>query len=597
MENEASWIKKILETHSSTLIEKTYSFIKKEWNKFIVDFDIAFLKYLSESYDKYSKVKSILYRTEPKLLRGFYVTPDLRFGRNNDINGSDIDKLLDISNFLIIQGTGGLGKSTFMKYLFIEELDRHDLIPILLELKDLNNLKDDYDICNLIFNQLCGLDVEFNYECLQYALKSGCFLFLLDGFDEIFSSKKNTFLMKINKFCDSYPTNYYIISTRPCSDFVEFQRFSVLQLCEFSKDQAVTAIKKSYFYEDIKANFAKELDDSLYEKHKSFASNPLLLNMMLLTYENYTNFPDQLHIFYAHAFDTLYTRHNATKVAYKREFKTNLSDDNFKKAFSNFCFITYLSGETEFLYDDLISYLNKAKLNSLNYNCQDMVYDLVENVCVIQREGLYYRFVHTPFQEYFAAIFLKEQTDKNLRELSIKFINKDPYRSINDTVFSMLYDMSTERTEQNILLPLITKIEDEIGGNTYDIYFDEFKPVFTFGLFESKDINLILVKCNDKSIITFIKKFAYRYKTVDTKEADNNLYQYLKTNAGYRPYDEIGYADIKSNVEIYNLFKSTWIGELIITMSNLKNILQNKKANNDTDIDNLLNDYLCSIGE
>lgn len=226
-----------------------------------------------------------------------------------------------------------------------------------------------------------------------------------------------------------------------------------------------------------------------------------------------------------------------------------------------------------------------------------MIDDLVNNVCVIQKEGIYYRFVHTSFQEYFMAVFLKELTDRELSELSTKLIIRDLYRSTNNAMFSMLYDMSTERTEQNILLPLITKIEDEIGGNTYEIYFDEFKPVFTFGLFESKDINLILVNYNDKSIISFIKKFAYRYKIINTKEADNILYQYLKENVGYKPYDEIGYADIKSNTYIYNLFKFTWIGELITTMANLKEMLQNKKAENDTDIENLLNDYICRFNE
>ena len=68
-------------------------------------------------------------------------------------------------------------------------------------------------------------------------------------------------------------------------------------------------------------------------KHESFASNPLLLNIMLLTYDNYADIPEKLHLFYSNAFETLYIKHDATKGGYKREFKTKLSSDDFKRVF------------------------------------------------------------------------------------------------------------------------------------------------------------------------------------------------------------------------------------------------------------------------
>ena len=52
----------------------------------------------------------------------------------------------DVTDFIIIQGTGGIGKSTLMKHLFINELEQKSLIPVFLELKDINDLEKNYEI-------------------------------------------------------------------------------------------------------------------------------------------------------------------------------------------------------------------------------------------------------------------------------------------------------------------------------------------------------------------------------------------------------------------------------------------------------------------
>lgn len=89
-----------------------------------------------------------------------------------------------------------------MKHLFINELEKKDLIPIFIELKDLNDIDNEYNISDFVFDKLYNLGSEINKEYLEYALQSGCFLFLLDGYDEVISDKKNSFLKKLTDFCD-----------------------------------------------------------------------------------------------------------------------------------------------------------------------------------------------------------------------------------------------------------------------------------------------------------------------------------------------------------------------------------------------------------
>ena len=592
MDFNAGCVKTILEKYMNPIILKIKEISKSEWEKFKIDSDIAFIKYFKNSYEKYSKIKTILYRTEPKYLYNFFEFPNLTKGRYDQIDSSNVNHLLDISNFLIVQGTGGIGKSTFMKHLFINELNQKDLIPIFIELKDLNQINSDYNIQDFIFNKLYNLGSEINEKYLEYALRSGCFLFLLDGYDEILSDKKNIFFKKITDFCDLYSDNYYIISSRPYSEFIEFQRFTVLNLCTFSKQQAISLVSKIDFDENIKKQFSKALYESLYDKHRSFASNPLLLNIMLLTYDNYAEIPEKLHLFYANAFETLYSKHDATKGGYKRELKSKLSFDSFKKVFSNFCFITYFQGKMEFSYDDLITFFKKSKINNFEYNVEAIIDDLINSICVLYKEGLSYSFTHRSFQEYFSAIFLKELSDQNLSKMGIELIKRDPHRATNDSVFDMLYDMAEERMEQNIFLPLLEIIEEECTDNKYDFYFIKLEPVFSFGFFDDDTkIELGLMSETGDEYVQFIRKFAHKYRNKNfqiTNLYDDKLLKYFKDNMDYLIGENVNGTDLLKDQEFYEIFRNTWIGETINTIANLKDILNNKKRECELDLNEIL---------
>ena len=195
-------IKAILEKYADPILDKIAKLGHSEWEKFKIDFDIAFIKYLKNSTEKYGKIKTILYRTEPKYIYDFFECPNLRKDRGTLIKGDSVDNVLNISNFIIVQGTGGIGKSTFLKHLFVDEVKCKDLIPVFIELKDLNSINGEYEISDFIFQRLYDLGSTIKKEYMHYALRSGCFLFLLDGYDEIASDKKDIFFKKLDSFCD-----------------------------------------------------------------------------------------------------------------------------------------------------------------------------------------------------------------------------------------------------------------------------------------------------------------------------------------------------------------------------------------------------------
>ena len=514
------------------------------------------------------------------------------------IKAKDIDNILDISNYVIIQGTGGIGKSTLMKHLFINELEKKDLIPVFLELKDINDLEADYEISDIILEKLDNLGSQLQKKYLQYALKSGCFLFLLDGYDEIVSHKRDYYFRRFETFCDKYSKNYFIISSRPYSEFIEFQRFTVIKTCPLNKEQAMSLVGKLEFDKDIKQRFVNALDLELYEKHKSFASNPLLLNIMLLTYDNYAEIPEKLHLFYANAFETLYSKHDATKAGYRRELKSKLSYDSFKKIFSYFCFISYAQAKVEFSSDDLRTILKKVSINKVTFEIDNYIYDLVNSLCVLYKEGLNYKFAHRSFQEYFTALFLKELPDESMKQMGIQLIHKDIFKVTNDNVFDMLFDMAEERVEQNVFLPILQEFEQNIDDNKkYEFYFirtiKEIKfdkrlvnQIFEIRLWLSRDVS------ND--IIDFIYKFANYYleatksKKKKWKAEADKLLEYLINNKGYKIGEYVSQQEMIDDEKMYELVKETWIGEVVIIMSNLSKALTEKQKRTEIDLSNLL---------
>lgn len=567
---------------------------KNEWERFKVDFGIAFQKYMTNSIEKYGKVKTILYRTEPKPIYDFFECPNLQKNMDELFLGDSIDNLLDISQFIIIQGKGGVGKSTFLKHLFMDESVKQDLIPIFVELKDLNAIDDDYEISDFLFRKLYDLGEFTNKQNMQYALQTGAFVFLLDGYDEILSSKQDAFFRKLDSFCDRYSDNHFIISSRPYSEFVEFQRFTVLTLCELTKEQALSLIRRIDFDPEIKERFITALDKKLYAQHKSFASNPLLLSIMLLTFDNYAEIPEKLHLFYANAFETLYSKHDATKAGYRRELHSTLSFDNFKKVFSYFCFITYRQRKTKFTHDEMLTVLKKISNSIVRFEPEDFIFDLVNAICLMHKDGLDYVFTHRSFQEYFSAIFLKELPDQQMQKLGLELIGRDFFSYSFDNVYLMLRDMSVQRFEQNILLPYIDNIESECAfTDKYDFYFSRLSPGLEYSD-QGNGMRLLMCRSGFEDPLEFLIQISRFYRPSDSErisrleQAEKKLFNFLVNQRNYKPENRLNAKAYANDTEVYALVKETWIGEILSIMASLKDHLEEKHKSEALDLSFLL---------
>ncbi len=432
----------------------------------------AFEEYLENTSARNSKVKTLIYRHVPKDLYSFYECIGVRYD-DKTIKTDNIENIISISNKIIISGTGGIGKTTLLKHLFLNTIKETTYIPVLIELRTVNTM-DIEKVCinKIIYENLTNNGFKIEEEYFDFSLEQGAYIILFDGFDEVNRDKLQKLTDEIIALSNKYPQNKYIVTSRPTDDFIGWNDFAEMHSMTLSKEQALNLIDKIEFDENVKSIFYKELDETLYEKYKSFASNPLLLTIMLFTFDNRASIPDKLNDFYEQAFATLFNMHDATKEAYVRDIRSGLGCEDFKMVFSYFCFRSYFTGENEFNEVTLRNYLQQCqnKFGNIKFVIDDFLMDLTQSVCMLVKEGINYRFTHRSFQEYFAAWYTCKLVDSEQKILLENWI-KNSNAIQTDSYFTMLFNLQGEKVNKIILYPGIKRIRKKYSETGFSIPF------------------------------------------------------------------------------------------------------------------------------
>jgi len=392
-------------------------------------FDRRLPSYLQNMKHKFEKTKTFLYQDKLiefektyypiKLEKNVLIQDGFQGSSHNDDDViefqtlsekyvvSSLKSLYRNGNFISILGKAGSGKSMLMKKIFLDCIHQKIKIPIFIELRSLNSF--DGGLSKYVFEVILGLNIVYSEKILTKFLSKGNFLFILDGYDEIHSDKKEYITNSIELFIDNNFKNWFVISSRKNCGVESMHRFENNYVVGLDSNDIKKFIRQqSQIANDqqLGEKIIKEAFKSENSNFREYLESPLLLSMFLLFYRDNIKLPENKYDFYETVYSTLLTKHYAWTRAggwqHKRE--SELTDTVITKVLCWLSFRTYFLGLIEFTKDELGEQLSVI-LSESNLSCtvDSVINDLQKNINILLIDGTKYRFPHRSLQEYFAA--------------------------------------------------------------------------------------------------------------------------------------------------------------------------------------------------
>jgi predicted NACHT family NTPase len=481
-------------------------------------------EYLKSQEAKFSSTKTFLHLDQMPFYKVYY--PISIQTNSQVIRHVDAIKILKPSissnnKYTTIIGNAGSGKSTLTKHIFLNAITNYLGIPIVIELRKLNDYNGtlyEYICEKLFFNEIDSSD-----KILIEYFKLGKMLFLFDGFDEIYTQNKQRITDNLEMFIDKFNTNNFVITSRPGTSINMFHRFKHYEVLELLDNEVLEFVKQQVFEEERANNIIKTILTPKNQNHAGFLRNPLLLSMFIFTFNDYPEIPDQKISFYGNIFRTLYEQHDARiKQGFQRERITRFQRSHFESLLKVFSFMTYFQGKFEFSINDLDSIFNQIRLKASrmpSFQNNDMLYDLQVGISILIEDGLTYRFPHRSLQEYFASAHIHDLSDKVKRKILSEGLDKIVNKSQDSTLnfWELCYEFDHVLFVESFLLPNLNKLFIESESQTrYELFkciVSKFKLTLT-----------IKSKSKKRSIIRAIQNFLINY---NFSQKDMNILAFL----------------------------------------------------------------------
>lgn len=517
---------------SKLLGEKLSSIIGKNIDRAIENIEFVMnnniLEYLSEEYNRNIHKQTLLHRAYPVNLFDIYqplfIVPSQYWRRNTSkskISTASIQELFKEHQYITLKGTAGSGKSTIVKYLFVNAIQTKYKIPIKIELRYLNDYKG--NIISFIQDKIFKFQGLTNSDNItEKLMQSGDFIFFLDGYDEIISTKKQQITKDIDDLVKRYNRNNYMLTSRPFTDIEMLPLFYNYDVCDLSDDDIDEFIIKQIPKRD--EELCKKIIEAVHNQenkdYKTFLSNPLLLSMFILTFQSYSNIPQKRSDFYNQVFETLFSLHDSiSKMAFVREKQSGLSKENIIEILRLFSFLSYFDEKftfsLQYIEDKLQLIKSKKKISFEN---QKLMQDFQVAIGIITQEGTEYTYPHRSLQEYFAASYIASLSEYNKEKIYKKiyktFIKETKWKNREyDNFYLLLSELDKRSIINYTIIPFLSDAIDNIK-KIDSMNYKEIIDLFTILRNTYTSINNILI---DKMIfihedIKYNKYFRKRFE-------------------------------------------------------------------------------------
>jgi hypothetical protein len=370
---------------------------------------------------------------------------------------------------LAVLGKPGSGKTMFLKHLVLQCLEGEfepEKIPIFVSFRDLLAFDSSLSILNYITWQLTqdGQPPEVNH--ITQLLSKGKFFIVIDGLDEVKIVDRQAICQSLRRFTEWFPENRYIISCRHGAQYCNFEQFTEVEVADFQSDQIDDFATKWFESRKIEKSddFLKKLEESI--SIQEFSTNPLLLTLLCILFEESTSFPSSRSEIYEEGLDIMLRQWDVER-SIEREVGYGLSQRQEKELLCAIALTTFEHKQYFFKESELEFYINRYVSNisnevMLQVNAKKLLKSIeTRHGLLVEQAKKVYSFSHLAFQEYLTARKFVFEYDPKISTTMLHHLASHIFEERWREIFLLVAEMSFQA--DNLVQIIKQQIDAQLG--------------------------------------------------------------------------------------------------------------------------------------
>ncbi len=429
---------------------------------------------------------------------------------------------------LMILGKPGAGKTTFLKHLTIQCVDRQfkpNLVPLFITLKDFAEEPGKPGLLDYLITLFASYGMEPDTKvktghltklvnddstAVELFLNQGRVLVLLDGLDEVRESDNSRVLKQIQAFANQFHKNPFIITCRIAAKGYTFEQFTEVEVADFNNEQIETFATKWFQVRQDLVKASTFMDRLKQDKGiRELATSPILLTLLCLVFEESGTFLANRSELYKEGLDVLLKKWDAKRNIERGQVYRKLSLKRKEDLLSQIAIDTFEPGNYFFKQKEVEQKISRYIQNLPGASTEEEALQLDSEVVLrsieaqhgllVERAKGIYSFSHLTFHEYFtarklvasskssifAAQLLPHLSEKRWREVFLLTVGM--VESADELLLAMKRQIDKLIVDADEIQRLLIWVESK--GNSVNV---SYKPaaVRAFYLFFSRTLSL-----------------------------------------------------------------------------------------------------------
>ena len=347
------------------------------------------------------------------LLATYHGRDRIEMGLLNEDRVSSIEALNRYRKLMLL-GKPGAGKTTLLKYTALKCSQGEifsDLVPIFVTLRQYAGVETQPRLLDYIAQDFHAYNIGDELTIKQL-LQHGRAILFWDGLDEVREDDLHRVLEDLRSFSEQYYSNRFVITSRLGAQEYVFEKFTEVEVANFRPLQ-ISQFAQRWFAGNSRhiELFLRKVEDN--RPIQELATNPLLLTLLCLVFDEFGDFPTNRSELYREGLDVLLKKWDAKRNIERHQIYKNLSMQRKEDLLAQVACTTFYQGDYFFRQVDLERYItdyirNLPKAHTDEESLQldsEAIIKAIESQhgLFVERAKGIYSFSHLTFQEYLAA--------------------------------------------------------------------------------------------------------------------------------------------------------------------------------------------------